>query len=239
MRLILFDCDGTLVDSAATICATMQRAFASRGLAEPAEDAIRRTIGLSLGEVMARLHPAGEEADHDDLVAAYREAFLVMRASGAPAAEALFDGVHDLLARLRKRDDVILGIVTGKGRRGVVSFLETYALGGHFLTIRTADDCPSKPHPAMVLESCLEAGVDPADALVVGDAVFDIAMARAAGAAGIGVTWGNGETSALLEAGAQHVVNTMDELETLLAAWIDRGPSIVGSGRAAAEAAEG
>jgi phosphoglycolate phosphatase len=219
MRAILFDCDGTIADSFGLICEVMRRAFSNHGLPEPGDAATRAIIGLSLEEAMARLHPAGEKGEHSALAERYRAAFREARLD-ASFRETLFEGMEDLVRRLAARDDVVLGLVTGKSRRGVAAVVETHGLDDVFLAIRTADDCPSKPHPAMVLECCAELGVDPADALVIGDAVFDVAMAKAAGAEAIGVAWGASTPEELLALGAGGVAETVGELERLIGTWL-------------------
>ena len=107
-------------------------------------------------------------------------------------------------------------MVTGKSRRGVDRVMETHGFGRHFLTIRTADDCPSKPHPAMVLECCAEMGIDPAVTFVVGDAIYDMQMARNAGARAIGVAWGYHPREGLIASGAHQVLAAPAELLTLI-----------------------
>ncbi|MCW4114801.1 HAD-IA family hydrolase [Aurantimonas sp. MSK8Z-1] len=219
MRLILFDCDGTLADTCGLICETMRRTFVTKGLAAPADAATRAIIGLSLDEAMRRLHPPATPELILALAEQYRTHFRAARADPS-FAETLFPGIPELLAELRVREDVLLGIVTGKSRRGVASIVETHALDGHFITVRTADDCPSKPHPAMVLESCAECGVDPDQTVVVGDAIYDMQMARAAGAEAIGVGWGTTPAEALQAAGAGAVAADTAELARLLEIWM-------------------
>jgi len=116
-------------------------------------------------------------------------------------------------------DDHLIGMVTGKSRRGVDHILEHHGLAPLFHVIRTADDCPSKPHPAMVLECCAAMGVAPADTVVIGDAPFDMAMAVAAGAHAVGVAWGAASSDVLVRAGAASVALDVPHLEALLAAW--------------------
>ncbi len=113
-----------------------------------------------------------------------------MRAAQMDHLEPLYPGAADAVAALARRDDIVLGIATGKSQRGVRAVLARHGLLEHFITIKTADDAPSKPDPGMVLHAMSEAGVAADDTVVVGDTVYDIAMARAAGAAAIGVTWG-------------------------------------------------
>ena len=130
--------------------------------------------------------------------------------------EPLYDGIMPLLTELGARDDLLLGIVTGKSQRGVRSVFERHGIGHHFVVTRTADDCPSKPHPAMVLESCAEMGIEPSQTIVIGDAVYDMQMARAAAAMAVGVSWGYHNRQGLIESGARHILDTPSELHALL-----------------------
>jgi len=225
MRLVLFDCDGTLADSFGLIIETMRRCFATAGLPVPDDDAVRGIIGISLDLAIHRLAPTLTADELPGVVEIYRTEFHLARAEAAHT-ERLFPGAEALLRKLAARNDVTLGMVTGKSRRGVRLVVEAHGLEGLFQTVRTADDCASKPHPAMVLESCAEAGIDPARTIVVGDAVYDMRMAKAAGAAAIGVTWGALDAAALEQTGANRVASTMDELERLLLDWLDGAPTM-------------
>ncbi len=134
-----------------------------------------------------------------------------MRAPGSPV-EPLYPGAADAIAELARRDDILLGIATGKSQRGVRLVLGHHGLLDRFITIQTADDAPSKPDPGMVLAAMRDAGAAPENTIVVGDTVYDMAMARAAGAAGIGVTWGYHPGAALAEAGALAVIDRFANL---------------------------
>ncbi|MBB3934799.1 HAD-IA family hydrolase [Aureimonas phyllosphaerae] len=226
MRAILFDCDGTLADSFGLICETMRRCFEKAGLPEPDDAATRGIIGLSLDLAIHRLAPTVAPRDLPALVDTYRDAFHEIRAEGT-YPERLFPGIEPMLRRLAQRDDVLLGMVTGKSRRGVSYVVEAHDLHGMFAAVRTADDCPSKPHPAMVTECCDLLGMRPQDTLVVGDAVYDMQMAVAAGAVGWGVAWGAQSAETLISAGARGVAQTVGELEAALAAWSMPEPSRV------------
>lgn len=214
MKLILFDVDGTLVDSQHIICAAMTRAYAVQGLAGPPPEAVRAIIGLSLPHAIRRL---SGDADHpiDELVAAYKETFSVMRAAGE-WTPALYPGARAAIEALRQRDDVVLGVATGKSRRGVAAMIEQHGLENVFVTIQTADTSPSKPHPDMVLSAMRETGIAPEHAVVIGDTVFDMQMARAAGANAIGVAWGYHPVPDLHEAGAHAVVDDFAALDPAL-----------------------
>src|ERR1044072_3663961 len=142
-----------------------------------------------------------------------------MRAPGSPV-EPLYPDAADAVATLARRGDVVLGIATGKSQRGGRLALCQSGLVDHCVTIQTADDAPSKPDPGMVLAAMREAGVDAKNTIVVGDTVYDIAMARAAGAAGIGVTWGYHPGAALADAGAVAVTDRFANLvPTLDGIW--------------------
>ncbi|HET7412300.1 MAG TPA: HAD hydrolase-like protein, partial [Pararhizobium sp.] len=155
MRLVLFDCDGTLVDSAGFIHDCMTRTFIDFGYPAPDDAATKATIGLTLDVGIATLLGRKVDAEITAMTARYKQHFAAIRAEGA-FHEPMFAGIPELLADLSKRDEVVLGIVTGKSRRGLGAVLKLHGLGQTFFTLRTADDCPSKPHPAMVLECCGE-----------------------------------------------------------------------------------
>ncbi len=222
MKLALFDVDGTLVDSRAMITASLDAAFQQTGITPPDRSRFLSIVGLSLLEAMRELVPHAEASDHARLAEAYKQSFWEIRAKGEHA-EDLFAGAHDLLAKLKDRDDVILGIATGKSRRGIAHLVEKHGFDGWFTTIQTADDHPSKPHPAMIVAALAETGLEPAAAIMIGDTSFDMAMARAAGAGAIGVAWGNHERSLLEQAGAHLISNDFRELEQHLEQlWQDR-----------------
>jgi phosphoglycolate phosphatase len=216
VKLVIFDCDGTLVDSQHGIVAAMTDAFASEGLAPPPRDRIIGVVGLSLGIAVARIVPDGCDLDRvDRLAEAYKAAFAARRRRSAHA-EPLYDGVRQTLERLAARDDVVLGIATGKSRRGVDAVLEREGLAGLFATIQTADTHPSKPDPSMILAAMSETAAAPVDTVMIGDTTFDIEMAHGAGTASIGVSWGYHPEEALHAAGAHGVTADCDELERAL-----------------------
>ena len=198
-RLIIFDVDGTLVDSQHLICAAMGRAFAGEGLAAPERSAILSVVGLSLPEAMMRLTLKVDEGTVLNLCNAYKGAFGELRRT--EPTEALYPGALEAIGALAG-EGAVLGIATGKSQRGVRHLLETYDLARHFTTIQTADDAPSKPHPAMIEQALAETGLGPESAVMVGDTTFDMAMARNAGVAGYGVAWGYHKPDVLLAAGA-------------------------------------
>jgi phosphoglycolate phosphatase len=224
MRLVIFDVDGTLVDSQNMISATMAAAFAAAGRSAPTRDAVLGIIGLSLPEAMRRLDPAADEAAVAGLVAAYKANFQAARADPRHH-EPLFPGTRAFLDRLAARPDTLLGIATGKSQRGVKAILDLHDLHGRFVTVQTADQHPSKPHPAMVVTALAETGVAAGDAVMIGDSSFDMLMARAAGAHALGVSWGYQPADALAAAGAEAVIDHFDAadaaIEALLAGAAD------------------
>lgn len=213
MKLVVFDVDGTLSDSQAHICAAMERGFAAVGLVPPSRAAILSIVGLSLPLAVARLAPAADEATLAAIVEGYKSSYFAGRtASPAP----LFPGARECLMRLAARDDLLLGIATGKSRRGLDALLAHHDLGGLFVTRQVADDHPSKPHPDMLRAALAEAGVSAAQAVIVGDTSYDIEMGVAAGVAGIGVNWGYHPVAQLQQAGARRIVESFTALETVI-----------------------
>ncbi|MCC2977276.1 HAD-IA family hydrolase [Sphingomonas sp. PL-96] len=213
-RLAVFDCDGTLADGQANICRAMEAAFDSAGLAPPPRAAIRRIVGLSLVEAVARLAPDQDPASHLALAEDYKRHFRAMRTGGGLADEPLFDGVREALEQLAD-SGWLLGVATGKSDRGLALLLEHHGLSRYFVTLQTADRHPSKPHPSMLELAMAEAGADPRDTVMIGDTSFDIAMAAAAGVHPIGVAWGYHSVAELTAAGACHVLDHASALPAL------------------------
>lgn len=213
MRLVIFDVDGTLVDSQDLIVRAQGEAFARCGWPAPSRERSLSIVGLSLVEAFTAL--VGPDGPVEDLVAAYRDVFSALRADAAND-EPLYPGAAATVARLAARPDIVLGIATGKARRGVAHLLVRQGWEGAFATVQTADDAPSKPHPGMLLRALAETGIGAERSLMVGDTTFDMAMARAAGIRAIGVAWGYHPVAALREAGAERVLPTLDALDALL-----------------------
>ncbi|KQN93124.1 haloacid dehalogenase [Sphingomonas sp. Leaf231] len=217
IRLAVFDCDGTLVDSQANICRAMERAFDGAGLTPPPRPAIRAIVGLSLVEAMAVLAPAAEPHRHVALADAYKVTFRAMRDTGELDEEPLYDGLVPALDALAT-DGWALGVATGKSDRGLAHVLAHHRLTPRFVTLQTADRHPSKPHPAMLHAAMAEAGALPHMTAMIGDTSFDMAMARAAGVRAVGVTWGYHREDALWSAGAQTMARRCADLPACLAA---------------------
>jgi phosphoglycolate phosphatase len=225
-RLIIFDCDGTLVDSQHLIVAAMNQAFGAARLAPPPREAVLGMVGLSLPQAIWRLTGGGDEETVLKIADGYRSAFSVLR-QDPDHHEPMYDGAREAILHLVGEQAAVLGIATGKSRRGVDRLLERFGLIRHFATIQTADDAPSKPHPGMIERALAETGLDPSTAVMIGDTTFDIEMARNAGIAGIGVAWGYHPADELQGAGARAVASDYPHLLELL--------DELTAGRAAAE----
>ena len=209
MQLVVFDVDGTLVDSQHHIVAAQARAFAAHGLPPPSRAMALSVVGLSLDEAFVAL--AGAGAPIAGLAEAYKDAWHDIRRQ-PHYEDTLFPGASETLADLAARPDVLLGIATGKSGRGVAALLESQGWGGHFATIQTADDHPSKPHPSMLLAAMTETGMAAVATCMVGDTSYDMAMAVAAGVRPLGVAWGYHARAELLAAGAASVAESFEAL---------------------------
>jgi phosphoglycolate phosphatase len=220
-RLVIFDCDGTIVDSQHMIVAAMEMAFGDAGLAPPSRLAVLSVVGLSLPQAVQQLIPDRDPLLVHRIAETYKGAFGGLRKL-PEHQEPLYPGMREALAALRARDDIVLGIATGKSRRGVAQLLEREGWHGHFVTIQTADTNPSKPHPSMILEAMAEAGAEARSTVMIGDTTFDIEMARAAPVGAIGVAWGYHPVASLEEAGAHVVAETADALPRLVAELLSK-----------------
>ena len=210
VRLCLFDCDGTLVDSQYAIVSAMETAWQREGLVPPEAHLVRRVVGLSLLEAVARLLPEGAPACHERLAEHYKDAFAADRRAGRHV-EPLFAGMRTVLEAL-ERAGVTMGVATGKSMRGLAGVLHRHDLGRFFATLQTADIGPGKPDPDMIFRALAETGGAVAETVMIGDTVYDIELARRAGSASIGVAWGYHEPEELLEAGADIVVDGPEDL---------------------------
>ncbi|GJD34166.1 HAD-IA family hydrolase [Methylobacterium aerolatum] len=220
MRLVVFDVDGTLVDSQHLIVAAQAVAFGEVGLPAPERHIALSVVGLSLPQAFRRL--VGQDGPIDELSERYKQAYNRLR-QDPENEEPLFPGMADLVERLHASEGVVLGIATGKSRRGVDRLLDHFGWTDWFVTTQTADDAPSKPDPAMLRRAMAEAGTAPDSTTMIGDTTFDIAMAVAAGVAPIGVSWGYHRPGALYGAGAVTVVDDVTALAALLPVAPERG----------------
>lgn len=214
VRLAVFDCDGTLVDGQAPVCDAMEAAFRHAGITPPGRHQIRQIVGLSLPHAIRHLAPDAGEATVDAMVAAYKTSFREARERGE-VAEPLFDGMADLIAALRGAG-WSLAVATGKSRRGLRHCLETHGLTGSFASLQTADGHPSKPDPAMLHTAMAETLALAEHTVMIGDTLYDMEMARAANVRPLGVSWGYHDNATLLNAGAEAIADTAEELRALI-----------------------
>ncbi|AVR88512.1 HAD-IA family hydrolase [Thauera aromatica] len=189
--LIVFDWDGTLMDSAAAIVRAMQAAACDLGLPAPSDERARYVIGLGLGDALRYAVPELAEADYPRMVERYRHHYL-----SRDHELVLFEGVVDMIATLAGRGRM-LGVATGKSRVGLDRALGHTGLGAYFHSTRCADECFSKPHPAMLEQIMDELGVRPERTLMVGDTTHDLQMAKNAGTAALAVGFGAHPAAAL------------------------------------------
>lgn len=214
VKLAVFDCDGTLVDSQHSIIASMDSAFDAYGLRRAERNAIRRVVGLPLLTAIHHLVPDAPTDLVEAVRAAYGQAWHRLRETDG-LNEPLFPGLMPVLDQL-EQDGWLLGVATGKSRRGLDGTLESHAILERFVTLQTADRARGKPHPEMLLNAMEETAAAPSETVMIGDTTFDIEMARNAGAIAIGVSWGYHEVEELRLAGAATVIGAFDELpETL------------------------
>ena len=219
-RLVIFDCDGTLVDSGATIYRAVAETFGEHGIAVPPARDCRRVVGLSLSEALGTLAPEAGSGERAILTDTYKKNFLQARLEGR-VEEPLFDGIADLLDAL-EADGWLLAVATGKSDRGLNHCLAGHGMAERFVSLQTGDRHPSKPHPSMALQAMADADASPEMTVVIGDTSFDMGMARAAGAAGIGAGWGYHDAPELLGAGALAVADEPGAIIGLLAQRLEK-----------------
>jgi phosphoglycolate phosphatase len=226
IKLCVFDCDGTLVDSERSIIASMCAAFSAHGFPLPTDNAVRRVVGLSLAEAVARLLPVGSEHECIKVCGSYRDAAAAMRVEGA-LLEPLYPGVRDGLRALED-EGWCLGLATGRSRRSAIATLAAHRLEDHFMTLQTVDNAAGKPCPQMMFQAMAEVGAEPQATVMVGDTTYDMMMARNAGALALAVTWGYHEKPELEASGAHAAVEEFGAiactLDRLLTSTRSSGP---------------
>ncbi|HYE48221.1 MAG TPA: HAD-IA family hydrolase [Azospirillaceae bacterium] len=226
LRLALFDCDGTLVDSQHAIVAAMTAAFRGAGLEPPAAERVRRIVGLPLVDAIAALLPEADPALHVEMSDTYKAAFFENRQSGR-YLEPLYPGVVEALDRL-EGEGWLLGVATGKSRRGLVAILTHHGLLDRFSTLQTSDLVAGKPHPDMVLHAMAETGAERDGTVVIGDTTYDVMMARNARVPAVGVSWGYHDGAELLAAGAGRLCRDWAEVPDAVAALAGSAASVGG-----------
>ena len=203
--LLVFDWDGTIIDSASTIAQCIQQAAADLGLQVPTREQASHVIGLGLHDALRHAVPGLPPERVPEFVERYREHFRAREHEMG-----LFAGMRDLLESLHAKK--VLGIATGKSRRGLDRSLEATRLKPYFRASRCADETHPKPHPAMLLELMGELDVPAAGALMIGDTSHDLEMARAAGVDALAVTYGAHAEQNLRSCGPRACVGSVQEL---------------------------
>jgi len=215
VKLIIFDFDGTLVDSRSLILESHRIVFSEFGLPLPMPADCLSLVGKTLDLILAQL--AGPTAPIRDMVRAYDLLLPQLRADPA-FAEKPFDGIGELLRDLSSTPNIVLGMATGHTSVTVAPALAALRWRDLFRTIQAADMAPSKPHPAMLLQALEATGIGPENAIFIGDTTYDMEMAQAARLRSIGVGWGYHGYDQLAAAGAAHVAFTVDELRNYVRA---------------------
>jgi phosphoglycolate phosphatase len=210
--LIVFDWDGTIIDSTGTIAECIQQAAAEMGLPVPEDERARHVIGLGLRDSLLHAVPDLPESRYDDFAALYRKYFLAREDTMR-----LFPGMTDLLAFLKGKH--LLAVATGKSRRGLDRALDAGGLRHYFASSRCADETHPKPHPAMLLELMEELDIDRDKVLMIGDTTHDLEMARAAGVDSLGVTYGAHQEAGLRACSPLNCFSSVNQLHE----WLKTG----------------
>jgi phosphoglycolate phosphatase len=217
--LAVFDIDGTLVDSRASILQAATDAARELGLPDPEYDRVRQIVGLSLPHALAVLEPGLTPLELERFTAAFRASFGRMFDAGHE--EPLYPGALETLRRLHK-DGWRLSLATGQNRRGVARNLARAGWAELFVSSHCAEDGPGKPDPAMLHAAMTAASAQPASTVMIGDTTHDISMAVAAGVMPQGVAWGFHTPQEQTAAGAAHVAKDFDDLEAALDRFAER-----------------
>lgn len=202
-ELLIFDWDGTLMDSIGKIVRCMENTAKAMALPIPSEQAVRDIIGLSMTEALQCLYPAGSVDEYQALREEYKQQFLLLDTTPTP----LFSETPALLLQLRS-EKYLLAVATGKARAGLERVLRETGLGDFFHASRSADDARSKPHPDMLQQLLVELKIAPERAFMVGDSVHDLNMAAGAGMDAIGVSYGAHSRERLHEAAPKAIIDS-------------------------------
>jgi len=210
--LLVFDWDGTLMDSEARIVACLRAAIEDLELESRDDDSLKNIIGLGLAEAINTLYPGSDEKLHKEMVDSYRYHFLTAN----PTSSELFEGAEQTLKNLAEAG-FLLAVATGKGRAGLDKVLEETGLGGYFHATRCSDETFSKPHPLMLEQLMDELGAEASATLMIGDTEYDMQMANNAGTAALAVSYGVHERERLMQHKPLHCIDAIHELEQ----WLD------------------
>lgn len=206
-QLVIFDCDGTLLDSQQAVVQAVQDALAACGQPPSTRARILQSYGLPPDAAMQLYAPAADARTRRRLIRAWQDATRALERQ-ADKGQVLFAGMRDLVTSLAEDPDTMLGIVTMRSRKGLERVLEVYELAACFQVSKTADDGPAKPAPDLLLDAMRACQVSAAITVMVGDTHYDMEMAQAANVCALGVAWGYQEGEELLRAGAACVLDT-------------------------------
>jgi phosphoglycolate phosphatase len=215
LKLAAFDLDGTLIDSASSIVAGVLACWAACGFPDPDPNNVKRVIGLPWEESVFTLLPAGAGEPELAMIRNYHDEVARGVRQRPARSEELFPGAVNLLDTLEE-SGYLLAIITSRASRRLEEILEVQDLSKRFISLKTTDQGPGKPSPELMFQTLSETGVRAADAVMVGDTTFDILMARNAGTASVGVSWGVHEVDELHQAGADRVVTAFDEIPAVI-----------------------
>jgi phosphoglycolate phosphatase len=218
MRLVIFDLDGTLIDSVQHFVETVTDSFTAIGQPVPDETTIRSVSGITAWDAMALLAPGSTPDRVTAILDSYRKHY---RARAGVQREPLFAGALDLLDRLQADNGTILAVATGKGYQSAITLLERHGIIGRFESIQTPDHNRGKPDPQMIETAMARVGADRRQTVMIGDTIHDMRMARAAGVGGIGVSWGYHPTADLQREGASVLVDRFDDLDPTIARLLE------------------
>ncbi|NRA88823.1 MAG: HAD-IA family hydrolase [Rhizobiales bacterium] len=225
-KLVIFDLDGTLVDGAHSVVDAMQFAFVSNKYPKPTNRQIMDIIGLSLPQaiikIISNFNELSDISDSysQDIEQSYKDYFFKARISKKNASP-IYEGALEAIDKLHVKDELLLGIATGKSRRGVDAFLDEFNLSDKFFTTYCSTECISKPNPDMILRAIKDAGVDKQNTVMIGDTSYDMEMAKSAGIHAIGVNWGYHSQNIMLSAGADIIVENFDQLTKHIFEYLD------------------
>ena len=214
LKLALFDCDGTLVDSQASIIKAMDLMCETFEKTKLSRESIKHIVGLPLERGMEILFPGNTLNTYDEMADTYRAHFRKMRLADE-VEEPIFEGTEKALSIL-EAEGWLLGVATGKAMRGLIPTLQTHGLEPYFTTLQTACRARGKPDPEMVEKALSETGVDAKNCVMIGDTTYDILMACNANVKSIGVSWGYHSVQDLKDAGAHAIVHSYEELPAMI-----------------------
>ncbi len=213
MKLVIFDLDGTLIDSVRHFVEAVTSSFEAVGQPVPDEKTIRSISGITAWQALSMLAPGASKERVDELLASYRTHY---RARAGVVNEPLFEGALAALDRLQADPANVLAVATGKGYNGAITLLERHGIIGRFHSVQTPDHNRGKPDPQMIETAMERAGFERGRTVMVGDTVHDMRMARAAGVGAVGVAWGYHAVEELHEAGAHVIIRQFDELHAAI-----------------------